>query len=201
MLQSVQIFYARQITHTNTTTGNVPKGLPYKLSEMWHTLKNKLEVLECYHFKGDIESVTPEIILQERSPENAVNRLIDSVKECADKITTKITLPKEHILHDPPVLIEMCSFISQNGKCTRGMPSAVREYSGKPIDPKNPGYLVRGALTIGEALANHAGERPYGILFRQYGQDYDKKVFRRSKSIPYKVFTAVLYINKDGTPL
>ena len=189
----------------------LPEGFPHTLSEIWHTLKEKLgNVLDTYSYYSEkgitndmITNFTPEIMLQEgyiRS-KNAINCAVDSIRESANKMTAEITLSREHIGYNPPILIEVCDFISRDGYRTGDISSAVREYSEQNIDLENPGHLIKSALPVKEVLSNHTEEKPYGVLFRQYGQNYDKKTFRESKKVPYKVFTAVLYVNKDGTPL
>ena len=179
---------------------------PHKLSKMWWKLMGEFgEVLDYSYCSSAITKFTPEIILQEQvGSKNVANAIIDSVRKSADRATIEISLPREQVRYNPPILIEICDFISIDGyRIGKSIPSALREYSDvrQSTDQKNPGNLIKEGILIEEMLAKHTEREVYGILFRQYGQDYDKKIFRGCKRIPYKVFTAVLYINKDGTPL
>ena len=195
------------LTTEKMATANLqrtPEGLAETLSEAWYTLKRKLgETLERDYYSEDsiIANFTPEIIVQEGyyARYSSVSSIADSVKVAVSNIATEITLSK--VGYDPPILIEACDFITASGDCIKSMESAVREYSGQNINAKNPGTLIQATLPVAEALSKCKERRPYGMLFRQYGQDYDKKVLREFKTVPYKIAIAVLFVKQDGSAL
>lgn len=191
-------------------TIDIPEEFPNNLSEMWYALRRRFkETLEyAYYSEKDevndtIANLTPEVLLQEmhKNEEGIVKYLIDSINSAIEKITPEITLPRECCRYNPPVLIEACDFISKEGCHLGGIKSALREYTGSSICPENTSRLIQSALPVREALANHTGTKPYGVLFRQYGQDYEKNLFRECKKVSYRIFTAVLHVDKNGVHL
>lgn len=162
-----------------------------QLSPSWHIREAEKDLegtLDYNEYSEVIANFTPEILLGEGGiiPESAVNDMLDSVK--AANSTPEMSIPRKHVGYNPPVLIEICSFISGDGYCVENIASAVREHSGD-----HPGKIVKSALSVKEVLKNHSRRSLSGILLRQYEQDYDREIFRESKKIPYKVFAAVLF--------
>ena len=196
------------IRYSTARFRQLPAEFPQELSKIWFTLKEKLEGVLDYDYCSERDATadmftnfTPEIILGEEHPRGVIDNVVESIKESTEKMSIEITLPRRHIGHNAPILIEVCDFISINGHRIGNISSAVRKYSEQLLDEQNPGHLIQSAPSIQKALLRHAGEKPYGILFRQYAQDYEKKVFREFRRIPYKAFTAVLFVNKNGTSL